>query len=1275
MSSDELPSPRVYTADAYFVGDRGARYASPYGSSVYATDSLRYRADADGTVYVYNTTTREVHTIPFVPQKITPLPENAKHTEMYLVRPAVTEKNNIHLPNYVKSRNKGQRSVRNDTFADERYSERTGEKSQPSMKDLLALARKDIDPVAEYQSVIPRDLANRFPRVEKKKAKARDTPKRDISPKNAKLIEDRSLHSAQKPEGSVKAQKKVDEPSKQSNDSSGARHPDAIVQEQATSIEKPSITPVDISLHSTQIVPNGTETCMQAMNNCEIGVSSDSLFQAREPPDDEDIALTDINVHMLPRRLLATKPMPSSKCKIKSNNSAKEIPEAVHDEAKSTGWIDTAPCITKKKSKKKSDANPASGKSQRSEAKVFASLLESTAQPAKEESRCPGRLTLKDRAESLHLRREYHSILEKADASRKNPAARILLLQEALPFAELTQPALEVHSRILEMAELYNEVGEFKRAQDFAEQVMAFVESAEVGADLAREMNIRCNIALGRSYESLVQPDRARPYFEEAFALVQGTQNVSQQASVLSHLGIVHELMGDYAKAFDLYDKTLEMAKLLRDRRVLCETSANLGLAHLSIGDLETADRILSKNIPIARSLRDYSVLSRALTNMAHVQLLRGNLDMAVHYHEQELELNQEHEDSQGAAQALSCLGNVYKAGNNYAQAAKYFMEELSMVQRLGNDARLLESLGCCGAICRLQLMVEQAREFHQRERICAEATSDPVSLAKAILNLADVDVTEARKNPSCRDVLLRTAIERYNRALYHVCEGVPIDERQLYMVKVGCCEAEWRSLDGLETAYRLLNDGYSAVRYADGKHLPLISQYLRATILPSKQAVHEETPKENAIENKAPNIQSRVATFIKNRFYYIDVHALMESLGIDAIIAYSMFWDESETLHAYVLHKDFKDWKSVPIEFSVSSSKALASQGGLYRSLIAGDDLDMPLLPHAIYSKSEKHNVKHPETLDKCIQSLYADFFAPLEDILASAGQAENICIVTDGLIANIPFSILKDLEGRFLVERYALSMIPSIEQLYLLHTRKAQRGEIEYAHNVLSLSNDAMLHIECKKKDLEDDGYCNVRVGSTSDFTGAAQETSARLAVLSIPSLGEMREDFAGSFELSDGRITSETIVEKWKGLRWETVFCDAFSCFTYRVIHESTVGLTRALLAAGTDRVLGMLWTTRSETSATKATHDVCDRSLERLGIRPVRNQRVTLEDFLSTDECASLSGLKAHLVNKMATAHVSDADSSASKIVREFQLECIQAGVSQWLWGAFTLIGLP
>eukprot|EP00759_Apiculatamorpha_spiralis_P000978 PhF_6_TR10386/c0_g1_i2/m.16203 len=857
-----------------------------------------------------------------------------------------------------------------------------------------------------------------------------------------------------------------------------------------------------------------------------------------------------------------------------------------------------------------------------------------------------------NKAEMRAISKDYQNIIEKAEQSHKQPAVKLILLREAFPLAEQLGDVEVIHNHLMEMGELYNELGEFRQAQECAERVM--LSSPPPTSSVNTTNLLRSNAIMGRSFESLVQPEKAKPFLETALKIAEALDDKPRYAGVLGHMGIVHELMGDYDTAFQLYSRTLAMAQDLNDRRILCETTANLGLAHLSIGNLDVARRLLKDNVSVARLLRDAVYLSRALTNVAHVHMLRGELNEAIEFHEQELRTNQDDPDaqSQGVAQAYGNLGNVYKLFGKYEDALRYYTKELEIVRALKNEIRVLESLSNCGIVARLKRDFTLAMEYHREELVLAQATGDVVVQAKAILNQADVDCAQGQNNK----ILYHTAFERYHRTLYLVTEAVPKEDRALYMVKVGCCEAEWRALDGLETAFLMTKKYDDAVWRADAKHLPLVTSYLRKQLSLPNTLLCDSTaaPQPTTADDPPPIPISKTLTpatiqeFLKRKFLPYDLNVIMEELHTDVVVVYSMYWEDGHDINAYVRFVGCDEWYVVTLTFSSKSSKVLVAQKGTLRTLLAGKELDMPLLPHAIYSKGEHVAANEPctETLEESLAYLYNDMFKPIDEFImkkkttkGAEGKPITISIVTDGLLTNIPFCALREdkPDGKLMVEKYEIHTVPGLEILCLLHERRKRRREDDIAHQHTYIGVEE----GGEGKGDEKSSFTHHTAQSPEDLTKHVLSSHHSVLWLNLPTACEMREDYTGTFVIGGGptnRLSSEDLSTQWKGMSAGTIVCDGFSCFTYRVVHESCVSLTRALLGVGGDRILGMLW-------------------------------------YQGDGGCCSSKVLRQFIDYSMSRQQRSNSYLTTTTMLREFQIQCMRRGEGVIEWAFLTVVGLP
>ena len=142
-----------------------------------------------------------------------------------------------------------------------------------------------------------------------------------------------------------------------------------------------------------------------------------------------------------------------------------------------------------------------------------------------------------------------------------------------------------------------------------------------------------------------------------------------QIASLLSNLGIVARMRGEYASAQALHEEALAIRRELKDRRAIGVSLNNLGFVALELGDYTEA---------------------------------RARLEEAI-------ALNREVGDKQNTGVALNNLGNVVRSRGDYTTARKHYRESLVLYRELGDRWSLAYLLEDMSVLAALQSQPERA--------------------------------------------------------------------------------------------------------------------------------------------------------------------------------------------------------------------------------------------------------------------------------------------------------------------------------------------------------------------------------------------------------------------------------------------------------------------------------------------------------------------------------------------------------------------------------------
>lgn len=154
------------------------------------------------------------------------------------------------------------------------------------------------------------------------------------------------------------------------------------------------------------------------------------------------------------------------------------------------------------------------------------------------------------------------------------------------------------------------------------------------------------------------------------------------------------------------------------------------------------------------------------------------------------------------------------------------------------------------------------------------------------------------------------------------------------------------------------------------------------------------------------------------------------KSFGAWIITSQNIFWKE---LFITPIEKDFKDFtslfKSFPFGRTGEEVAPAASSIPLLEEMFKIPELSEE---EAIYYKEIIENFK--EHLKKWYEAL----ILPLEEYLTNA--EESLTIVPDGFLSQLPFAAFQDQKGMYLIEKYPISIQPSIKILSLLKEIKVK-------------------------------------------------------------------------------------------------------------------------------------------------------------------------------------------------------------------------------------------
>jgi tetratricopeptide (TPR) repeat protein/transcriptional regulator with XRE-family HTH domain len=221
------------------------------------------------------------------------------------------------------------------------------------------------------------------------------------------------------------------------------------------------------------------------------------------------------------------------------------------------------------------------------------------------------------------------------------------------------------------------------------------------------------------------------------------------EVGVLTNLGLVQRLIGNYAAASNTLARALDLCVELEDGRGQAKVLVALGVLQRLTVDFPTATATLSKAQELYRSYGDNLGQADALNELGNIQRLSGKHSAAMASHKLALQLYQDLGDQLGQADSLRYLGRVHQETGGYTAVASSYAKALGLYRHLNDrlgQAHALNYLGIAQHLSADYL----AAEATQREALdLYRALGHRLGQAEVLNNLGELlevsDPVEAR--------------------------------------------------------------------------------------------------------------------------------------------------------------------------------------------------------------------------------------------------------------------------------------------------------------------------------------------------------------------------------------------------------------------------------------------------------------------------------------------------------------------------------------------------
>jgi CHAT domain-containing protein/Tfp pilus assembly protein PilF len=315
---------------------------------------------------------------------------------------------------------------------------------------------------------------------------------------------------------------------------------------------------------------------------------------------------------------------------------------------------------------------------------------------------------------------------------------------------EARPPSKTVAAQLRDLARTVEQGGAASAKADLegAEQVLQFLLNEAQHLD-DRASSARILSRLGDLYELDGQFDKAVDCFTQALALGEALDDRRAIAANLENLGDVYDRLGQSSRALDFHTRALALREAGGTSQEIAASLGNLGGVYCDLGQFAKALDCHTRSLALLQLLDDKRNIPASLSNLGNVYVYLGQLDKALDCYTRALDalkaLGNEQDilsnliNRQAISVCLNNLGSVYLSLGQFDRALDFHTRALTLREPLGNKQEIAESLGNLGGVYHTLGQFDKALDFLTRALALEQPLGNQQAIATTLGNLGNV--------------------------------------------------------------------------------------------------------------------------------------------------------------------------------------------------------------------------------------------------------------------------------------------------------------------------------------------------------------------------------------------------------------------------------------------------------------------------------------------------------------------------------------------------------
>ncbi|MHA1975480.1 MAG: tetratricopeptide repeat protein [Candidatus Hodarchaeales archaeon] len=227
---------------------------------------------------------------------------------------------------------------------------------------------------------------------------------------------------------------------------------------------------------------------------------------------------------------------------------------------------------------------------------------------------------------------------------------------------------------------------------------------------------------------------RAYQNYQKALELFKTTKNDRGIAIATNNLGNIYRAWNDFERAKSSYGEAIRIGDLQQDKKGLASRFNNLGLLYMDKKNYDLAMQMLNTAKQHDEEIRNYKGLVTRIGNIGIIQEKLGNYKEAETSYKEAIALAEKHNDTRGLASSYLKYAVFHIVQENFKDALKYLKQAFELAKSI-DDVRL--ALNCLDRLENVYDELDRPTESH-KTRISAEKIRKKIVNPKIALFVLD---------------------------------------------------------------------------------------------------------------------------------------------------------------------------------------------------------------------------------------------------------------------------------------------------------------------------------------------------------------------------------------------------------------------------------------------------------------------------------------------------------------------------------------------------------